>query len=96
MHQQWLSFCNIFVHIYEKKPSQSIATECEQLANAYSKELSCLHLVTHQMSWQQASSHTSFVHIYQEEPRQSVAATNEQLANCIFHEANFGNCCFNS
>ena len=29
-----------FVHIDEKEPSQSVATECEQLANAYSKALS--------------------------------------------------------
>ena len=29
-----------FFHIYENEPSQIVATECEQLANAYSKELS--------------------------------------------------------
>ena len=29
-----------FVHIDEKESSQSVATECEQLANVYSKELS--------------------------------------------------------
>ena len=29
-----------FIHIDEKVPSQIVATECEQLANAYSKELS--------------------------------------------------------
>ena len=29
-----------FVHMHEKEPSRSIATECEQLGNAYSKGLS--------------------------------------------------------
>ena len=40
MSWQQSSSLTSFVHIHLKEPNQSVATECEQLANAYSKELS--------------------------------------------------------
>ena len=51
MSWQQASSRNVFVRIREKEPSQSVAPECEQLANAYSKELSFgIVLLSHKLS----------------------------------------------